>query len=166
MALGKGIAGGYVPLAAAITTPRIADSFRNEPGNEFRNGITYSGHTLACTSALAVIDAIEKENLINNATQMGEYLAEQLNTRVGQHRLFSHVSGIGLLRAINLADDVADKPVGDWIRDWCYDNGMVLRNNGNILVFAPALIITAEQIDWVVDRIEQALNQAAKHFGL
>ena len=72
--------------------------------------------------------------------------------------------GIGLLRAINLVDDVAG--LGDWIRDWCFDHGMILRNNGNILVFAPALIITAEQIDWVVDRIDQALSEAARHFGL
>lgn len=164
MTVGKGFAGGYVPLAAAITTPRIADSFRREPGKEFRNGITFAGHTLGCAAALAVIDFIEKNKLIDNAAKMGDYLAKQLEARVGGHRLYSHVSGIGLLRAINLLD--TDQPIGDWIRDWCYDHGLIMRNNGNILVFAPALIITAEQIDWVMDRIEQSLDAAAEHFGL
>lgn len=164
MTVGKGFAGGYVPLAAAIATPKIADSFRQEVGREFRNGITFGGHTLGCAAALAVIDVIEKNKLVDNAAKMGDYLVEQLETTVRRHRLFSHVSGIGLLRAINLVDDVAG--LGDWIRDWCFDHGMILRNNGNILVFAPALIITTEQIDWVVDRIDQALSEAARHFGL
>jgi len=56
--------------------------------------------------------------------------------------------------------------VGSFIRDYCYQNGIILRNNGDILVFAPALIIRREQIDEVISVLEKALDAARRHFDL
>jgi len=56
--------------------------------------------------------------------------------------------------------------VGSFIRDYCYQNGIILRNNGDILVFAPALIIEREQIDGVISVLEKALDTAGRHFNL
>ncbi len=165
MTIGKGFTGGYIPLAATVTTPKIANVFRNGPGTEFRSGSTYGGHTIACAATLANIEVIQENNLVENAQKMGDYLMRQLE-KLNRHGVISNVSGIGLLRAINMKPELADKPVGAFVRDWAFDHGMILRANGNILVLAPALIITEEQIDWVADQMDQALEAAVAHFGL
>lgn len=56
--------------------------------------------------------------------------------------------------------------VGGWIRDYCYEKGMILRNNGDILVIAPALVMTRQQIDEMLDLMEAAIVAATKHLGL
>jgi len=69
-----------------------------------------------------------------------------------------------------LADRKTKKPldsklkVGNWIRDYCWTNGMILRNNGDILVIAPALIMTKEQVDFMIDLVEESISGAIKHF--
>ena len=83
------------------------------------------------------------------------------------------VRGLGLMSAVELVADPktkqpfgADKPVGSFVRDWCYRNGMILRNNHDILVFAPALIVTEAQIDEIVGILDGALAAAVEHFHL
>ena len=56
--------------------------------------------------------------------------------------------------------------VGSWIRDYCYKRNMILRNNGDILVIAPALIITQEQIDTMLELMDRSIGAAVKHFKL
>jgi len=173
MTIGKGFTGGFIPLGAAVTTPKIADQFRKGPGSELRSGSTYGGHTVACAATLANIAIIEREDLVEHAAEMGAYLEEKLHTLSQKHAIIGHARGIGLLWAIYLvADRATGKPldpelgVGTWIQDWCYRNGMILRNNGEILVLAPSLIITREEIDMVVDLIDQALAAATLEFKL
>jgi putrescine aminotransferase len=172
MAIGKGFSGGYIPLAATVASEKIASAFR-EPGHEFRSGSTYGGHTLACAATLANIEVIEKENLVQNAERMGKYLREKLEGLRNKYKIAGFVSGMGLLQALFLTSDNRSwKPldgrlnVGSFIRDYCFQNGIILRNNGDILVFAPALIIRREEIDDVLMVLEKALESAIKHFGL
>jgi adenosylmethionine-8-amino-7-oxononanoate aminotransferase len=163
MTLGKGLTGGYIPLGVTVTTPRVADVFRQGPGSEFRSGSTYGGHTVACTATLANIGIIEREGLVENAQRMGQLCRQRLAAMQKRHPVIGEVSGVGLLLAVTLD---ADAEVGTWIRDWCWQNGMILRNNGNILVLAPSLIITREQVDEMLWLIDQALVAAVKEFGL
>lgn len=171
MTIGKGFTGGYVPLAAAVTTEKIASAFR-EPGHEFRSGSTYGGHTIACAATLANIEVIERNNLVANAAAMGAHLATGLAALQERHRMAGRVSGMGLLRALFLVADNRTarqlKPslqVGAFVRDFCHANGIILRNNGEILVFAPALIIEREQIDEILSVLDRALAAAEKRFG-
>ena len=60
----------------------------------------------------------------------------------------------------------ANLDVGLWIRDYCWKKGMILRNNGDILVIAPALVMTGEETDFMLDLIDAGLSAAARHFGL
>ena len=173
MTIGKGFTGGFIPLGAAVTTPKIADEFRKKPGCELRSGSTYGGHTVACAATLANIEIIENEALVEGAATKGAYLKGKLDELQEKHPIVGEVSGIGLLWAVTLsADRDAGKPldaklgVGTWIRDWCYENGMILRNNGDILVLAPSLIITTEEIDMLVDMMDRAIGCAAREFGL
>ncbi len=90
MTIGKGFTGGYIPLGAAVTTPKVADVFRREPGCELRNGSTYGGHTLACAATLANIGIIERDNLVERAAKIGpspeNRLGEALQVSAGGRR--------------------------------------------------------------------------------
>jgi len=163
MTLGKGLTGGFIPLGVTMTTPNVAGVFQQGPGHELRSGSTYGGHTVACAATLANIEIIEREGLVENARRMGRYLRDQLGVMQKRHPAIAQLSGIGLLLAVTLR---ADAKVGTWIRDWCWRNGMILRNNGNILVLAPPLIITRRQVDELLVLLNQALTAAEKKFKL
>jgi Adenosylmethionine-8-amino-7-oxononanoate aminotransferase len=172
MAVGKGFTGGYIPLGAAITTSRIYDEFKKAPGTEFRSGSTYGGHNLACAAALANIEVIQKEKLCENATILGEYIRARLEDMKSCH-IVGNVRGMGLLLAVELMKDSNSKTyldpklgVGSWIRDYCYGRGMIIRNNGDILVIAPSLIITKEQVDFMLDLLSDAMKEAVVKFDL
>jgi putrescine---pyruvate transaminase len=169
--IGKGFTGGYIPLGAAVTTEKIYSVFRRA-GHELRSGSTYGGHTLACAATLANIEVIEKNNLVGKAEKTGEYLLKKLEF-LSKHKIVGRFGGIGLLRAIYLTGDREkgvdldpNLKVGSFIRDFCYQNGLILRNNGDILVMAPALIITEEQIDDCIEILDKALAAAQEHFNL
>jgi putrescine aminotransferase len=165
MTIAKGLTGGFIPLGAAVTTPKIADTFRQGPGSEFRSGSTYGGHTVACAATLANIAILERENLVANAAAMGELIRAKLVGLRQQCPIVGDVRGIGLLWAAVLKTD-PQLGVGDWIRAWCYQHGMILRNNGNVLVLAPSLIITAEEVQQMIDLIGQAIAAASREFRL
>ena len=172
MTIGKGFTGGYIPLAAAVTTPKVADAFRKKPGSELRTGSTYGGHTIACAATLANIEIIEKERLVQKAAQTGRHLHKSLEG-LYKHPIVGDVRGIGMLWAVELtASRKPKKPldpdlgVGSWIRDYCYKRGMILRNNGDILVIAPALVMSRNQIDEMLGLMEDAIAAAMKHFKL
>ena len=165
MTVGKGFTGGFIPLAATVTTPRVAEVFRKGPGTELRSGSTYGGHTVACAATLANIGIIEGEGLVENARLQGEYLKSRMDQMREQHPIVGTASGIGLLWALQL--DVDPKlGVGTWIRDWCYNHEMILRNNGDILVLAPSLVLTRNEADFMLDHMEEAIVAAQEHYGL
>jgi len=172
MTIGKGFSGGYIPLAATVTTPKIADVFRKEPGHELRSGSTYGGHTLACAATLANIEIIQKNNLVEKAARMGDFLKPQLE-KLYKYSIVGDVRGIGLLWAVELMADRKSKKkldsqlaVGNFIRQWCWEHGMILRNNGDILVIAPALVINKEEINLMLDLINEAISAAIQKFNL
>jgi putrescine aminotransferase len=103
---------------------------------------------------------------------MGDYLGERL-AGLYRHPIVGDVRGMGLLRAVELvADRETRRPldpglnVGGFVRDYCYRNGMIVRNNGDILVLAPPLTITVEQIDEIVGTIEAGIVAAMDELGL
>jgi adenosylmethionine-8-amino-7-oxononanoate aminotransferase len=164
LCLGKGFTGGYIPLGATVTTEKVYSVFRRA-GHELRSGSTYGGHTLACAATLANIEVIERGRLPERAAALGRYLRGKLEGLAAGHRIVGPMSGIGLLQALFLNVDPARK-TGSFIRDFCWKNGMILRNNGDILVFAPALIITESEIDQIVATLDRALSAAEKELRL
>jgi len=157
MTIGKGFTGGFIPLGATVTTPKIADVFRKVPGHEFRSGSTYGGHTAACAATIANLEIIENEKLVENAAITGKYLGEKLLKLQKKYKFIKEVSGIGLLWVVTLNVD-KKLGIGGKIRDWCWQNGMILRNNGDILVLAPSLIITKKEVDLILEKIDGALR--------
>lgn len=172
MSIGKGFTGGYIPLAATVTTPKVADSFRKDSGRELRSGSTYGGHTVACAATMANIGIIESENLVARAAEEGVYLRERLEG-LKKFPIVGDIRGLGFLQAVELmADREARRPfdtpgqVGSFIRQFCWENGMILRNNGDILVYAPALVMSREEIDSMLELTERALAAAIEKFDL
>ena len=172
MTIGKGFTGGYIPLAATVTTSKIAKVFRKKPGDELRSGSTYGGHTVACAATLANIEIIEKDRLVERAAKLGKVFEKRLKA-MRKHAIVGDARGIGTLWAVELVAQRRGKKkldptlgVGSWIRDYCYKRGMILRNNGDILVLAPALVMTDEEVDWMLSLMEGAIAAAQKHFKL
>jgi adenosylmethionine-8-amino-7-oxononanoate aminotransferase len=115
---------------------------------------------------------MQKEKLVERTSETGKYLKAELE-KLYKHKIVGDVRGIGMLWAIELLADRRTKTrldaalkVGTFIRDWCWQNGMILRNNGDTLVIAPALTTTREEINYMLDQIERGIGHAEKHFGL
>ncbi len=171
LCLAKCFSGGFAPMGVVLTTAEIADTFRR-PGHEFRHGHTFCGHPIAAAAVMAVLDIYEKENLVERAAEMGSYLRERLD-ELYKYPIVGDVRGIGLLQAVELVADKATRAffdnkgeVGGFVRDYCYRNGMILRNNEEILVVAPPLTITPEIIDEMVGNIDAGIAAAIENFGL
>jgi putrescine aminotransferase len=104
---------------------------------------------------------------------MGGYIKKNLDKLARKYSIIGSIRGIGMLWAVELSADRKNKKpldpklkVGGWIRDYCWKNGMILRNNGDILVIAPALNISKESVDFMLDLIDKALAAVVKHFKI
>jgi adenosylmethionine-8-amino-7-oxononanoate aminotransferase len=171
LAVGKGFSGGYLPLGAAIATDKVADTFKSS-GQGFRHVHTYSGHATACAGALANIEIIEKEGLVQRSAELGAYLKKKLE-ELYKYPIVGDVRGMGTLWAVELvADPKTRRPfasggkVGAHIGKFCRDAGMILRCNGDIPVMAPALIMTHAQADEMVGLLDAAIVDAMKNCEL
>ncbi|MDA1097328.1 MAG: aspartate aminotransferase family protein [Chloroflexi bacterium] len=172
MTISKGLTSGYLPMGAAVASKKIVNTFRQGPGSEFRGICTYGGHTLSCAAALANIAIMQREKIVEQAAETGKYLEAELKKLYG-HRIVGEVRGIGMVWAVELLADreskaklPADLNVGAFVRDWCWENGMILRNNADILVIAPALTMTLEEIDIMVGKINEVIEIVMKEFEL
>jgi len=165
----KALTSGYQPLSALLVGDRIAATLV-EKGGEFAHGYTYAGHPVACAVALANLDIIEKEGLVERVkTDTGPYFAKALQERIAGHALVGEVRSFGLMGAIEIVKDKATKerfaPAGSAavvVRDHAIANGMMLRATGDTMILSPPLIWTRSTIDMACERIGKALNLAAK----
>ena len=167
LVVAKGFSGGYLPLGAAIATEEIAQTFHKLGG--FRHVHTYAGHATACAAALANIQIILREDLVRRSAELGAYLEERLRG-LYRHPMVGDVRGMGTLWAVELVADRETRApfspagqAGGFISRFCRDAGMILRNNGDILVMAPALVMTREQADEMVDMVDRAIAGAMGH---
>lgn len=163
----KALTSGYQPLSALLVGERIAGTLV-EKGGEFYHGYTYAGHPVACAVALANLDIIEKEGLVERVrTDTGPYFAEALRERVSGHPLVGETRACGLMGAIEIVKDKATKerfkPSGraaEAVRDHAIANGLMVRATGDTMILSPPLIWTRETIDMACERIVRALDLA------
>jgi taurine--2-oxoglutarate transaminase len=165
LVLAKGLTSGYVPMGAVIVRDQIAEHFQSRM---LPLGSTYAAHPLACAAALACLEEYEKKRLIPHARQMGEVLFRGLRELAGRHRSIGDVRGKGLLACLELVRDRAartplvppntDSPLPMQIRRRAWDEGLHLLARGSLLVIAPPLIITPEQIADGIARLDRVLS--------
>jgi putrescine aminotransferase len=165
MTTAKGITSGYIPLSALLVNDRVADVLINDVG-EFYHGFTYSGHPVACAVALANLDIIENENLVQRSHDLGILLRQKLNDAIGDHPMVGEIRGVGLIGAIELVADKRTRRffdkrgrVGTICRDYCFAGNVILRAVRDTMVFSPPLVISEPEIDMLVERVAHAVHQ-------
>jgi putrescine aminotransferase len=166
MPFAKGVTSGYLPLGGVLVSDRVADVLIDK-GGEFFHGYTYSGHPAACAVALANIDIIERENLVDRVkNDIGPYLQKRWQ-ELGDHPLVGQTRMTGLMGAFEIVADKATlerfdekREAGVVVRDISIDMGVVMRAVGDSIVCAPPLTLTHEEADIIVDTAARALDRA------
>jgi adenosylmethionine-8-amino-7-oxononanoate aminotransferase len=168
MTLAKGLSSGYAPLAATICRTPIARAFGDTPGTPLAHLFTFGGQAVACAAALANIDILQGEGLVENAAQQGRYLLAQLQQLAARHPLVGEVRGLGLLCALELVKDrttrerfAPDGPEMTLLLEILADLGMLTRADSN-LYLAPPLCIQRHEIDRLVTIIDTGLSRFAQ----
>jgi len=171
--IAKGLAAGYQPIGAMLSTSRIFDAIVGGSGF-FQHGHTYIGHATACAAALAVQRVIAEDRLLDNVRARGEQLRARLREALGAHPNVGDVRGRGLFVGVEFVADRASKATLDPARKThaalkrtCMDNGLLVYPmggtvdgvHGDHVLFAPPFICTPADIDNIVDRFVQSVNQ-------
>jgi acetylornithine/N-succinyldiaminopimelate aminotransferase len=144
--------GGGVAIGAMMAKEEIAASLT--PG---KHASTFGGNPLACAASIAVIEAIEENNLLQNATELGEYAKDKLVQLKEENSIIDSIRGIGLMIGVQLT-----KP-GKEIVDKCLQKGLRINcTNETVLRFMPPMIATYDQIDRAVDILDAVLSESHK----
>ncbi len=172
MTVAKGISSGYAPIAATLASQRIADAFVGEKGDALSGGITWGAHPVSCAVALANIEIIERERLVENARAVGEHLATQLAELRARHRVVSDTRGIGLMHTVEMKRDPAagedfraEDDVATRMPELLREQGILSRAGASIAV-APPLVINREEVDNLVDALDQAIGRLEQDLRL
>lgn len=164
VSLAKGITSGYVPLGAVGVTDEVNDRLA-EPDRMFMHGFTYSGHPVACAVALRNIAIIEEESLPANAGLRGDQLLGGLHD-LGNHPHIGNVRGKGLMAIVEIVADKGSKAsytaadgIGAKLQAATRKRGLIVRCNDTGIAVSPPLILTAEEVDRVVNGIGEAIKE-------
>ena len=168
--MAKGISSGYIPLSGIMVGSRVSNVMINE-GGEFYHGYTYSGHPVACAVAIENLKIIKEENLIEHSAKTSIYLNERMQ-EIAEHPLVGEVRMKSLIGAVELVEDKSSRKmfedtgsVGTICRDYCIQNGLVMRAVRDGMIFCPPLIFTNENVDELVDKLKKSLDQTHSHIS-
>ena len=151
--LGKALSGGVFPVSAVLSSDEVMLTIK--PGE---HGSTFGGNPLGCKVAMAALRVIKDENLSKNSELMGNYFREKLNRYIVKSKIIKLVRGKGLLNAIVINDHEESNTAWD-ICLKLKENGLLAKpTHGNIIRFAPPLIINKNQIDQAVDIIIKSVK--------
>jgi adenosylmethionine-8-amino-7-oxononanoate aminotransferase len=169
MTLGKGLSGGYLPLAATLVRPVIFEAFLG-PAHEsraFYYGHTFTGNPLGCAAALASLESFREENTLARGRDAAAMLEARLQ-RLRHHPNVGEVRGLGLMWAIDLVADARtgepfpeEARMGHRVCRAARDHGVILRPLGDSVIVMPPLVISAAEIDAIGDALEAAIEEVA-----
>src|SRR5918911_63800 len=169
----KGINSGYVPIGAMVVREPIAEWIRSRM---FAGGLTYSGHPLACASAVASIEAFREEGIVEHAAEMGPVFGEALHGLQDKHPSIGEVRGLGCFWGIELvknretreplvpfnATGEAFAPVAR-VYKAALERGLYLMTHWNVVMVCPPLTITRDEIEEGIAVLDEALAVADEH---
>jgi len=167
----KGLGAGYYPVFAVITTESVHEAIKKGNGN-FVHGHTYSQNPLACATGIAVLDYIDRHDLVARSAKMGAYLIEKLKA-LYRHPFVGDVRGLGLFAGVEFVRDRDTKEtfapalkVNALISNLAFDKGLIVYPggggadgvNGDHVLIAPPFIITEEQVDQLVAILDEVIG--------
>lgn len=165
LCLAKGLSGGYLPIAATLTTDDVWQAFLGEyaESKTFFHGHTYTGNPLGAAVALATLDVFDEEQTLlklpEKITRLGEHLQ-----RISQLPHVGNVRQCGLIAGIELVSDLATKEPYPWAQkrgirvcQYARTEGVLLRPLGNVIVIMPPLAITLEELDRIAGAVERGI---------
>jgi adenosylmethionine-8-amino-7-oxononanoate aminotransferase len=164
MSVAKGITSGYIPLSASIASRRLAGAFAEHSTQENVHPNTYAAHPVACAAALANLQIMEKDHLVENAAAMGERLLEGLTAAVGKRRIVGEVRGRGLMVCAELVEaNGSGRPLPQAevakLDRMAWDRGAIVYVRGHVVRLAPPLCITREEVDQLVDIVAASIDE-------
>ena len=168
--MAKGISSGYIPLSGIMVGKRVSDVLIDE-GGEFYHGYTYSGHPVACAVAIENLKIIREENLIENSKNTSVYLNEKMkeiadHPLVGEVRMKSYIGCVELVKDKEKGTMFEDTgTVGTICRDYCIENGLIMRAVRDGMIFCPPLIFSKNHIDELVEKLKKSLDQTHNHIN-
>jgi adenosylmethionine-8-amino-7-oxononanoate aminotransferase len=178
LAVSKGFGAGYVPLGAMVARGGIVDAVMAAGG--FLHGFTYAGNPLACATGLAVIDEIERGDLMGNAARTGAYFKAQMAGLMDRFPFIGDVRGIGMLLAMEFVADRASRAplppemkAHERVVEAAYARGLIIYSRrsrggfaGDHVLVCPPMITTPAQVDDIIGRLGDALAAFARDVNL
>jgi adenosylmethionine-8-amino-7-oxononanoate aminotransferase len=170
LCLGKGLTGGYAALSAVALKPHVADAFwgPEEAGVQFHSGHTYGGNPVACAAGVAALTLLREARLPERAATLGDHLRSGLESLAARWPgVIRSVRGLGLIAGIEFvgADPAAqgvgqasEGAIGLEVAAAARRRGLLFRRGAGIATFGPPLTITPEEIDWLVQRLDEAVG--------
>jgi taurine--2-oxoglutarate transaminase len=172
MTMAKGLTSGYAPLGAVAMKPEIAATFDDRV---YEGGLTYNGHPISLAAAIAVIDVIQQDRLVEKACQTGETLLTVLKEMAVEHPSVGEVRSIGLFAAIELVKNRETRepmapyggssPEMNAVKQYLLEHGVFAYTHWNIILVIPPLIITQEQLAEGLAVINDALSITDKNIN-
>ncbi|MGC1272301.1 MAG: adenosylmethionine--8-amino-7-oxononanoate transaminase [Planctomycetaceae bacterium] len=170
LCLAKGITGGYLPLAATLTTDAIYEAFLAPPheAKTFFHGHTYTGNPLACAAALASLELFEQNDVLGNVRRNADRLAERLAV-LNDHPRVAEVRQKGVMVGIELVQDrdglapfSPERRTGHLVTLAARRRGVILRPLGDVAVLMPAPAMPVEQIDRLCEIAVESIAEATR----
>lgn len=164
LSFAKGVTSGYQPLGGIQINEAIHDAIMNAPSHQkWMHAYTYSGHPTCCAVALANLDILEQEKLVENAAARGAQLLSGLQTLLDLPCV-GDVRGLGLMAAIEFVKDKASKtpdvPLAEKVQALCLERGLLSRVKGQSYLLAPPLSITEDEVNHLLNIVYDAVAAA------
>ena len=160
----KALTSGYIPIGAAVASKKVSEAFMGDD-SQFRHLITFGGNPVACAAAMANLDIMEGEGMVENSAEMGNYMYEQLQTLYEHPSVGDVRGGMGLLCAVELVKDrdtkesfPAEAKLADKIAPLMNEHNLLGRP-GNSIYLAPPLCITKDEVDHVVSQVDSVITK-------
>ena len=161
----KGITSGYIPLGAVLISDKLIKNISKE-SSLFFHGYTYSGHPASCAAALKNIEIIKRDKILEHVKDVGPYFQNELK-KLYEIPIVGDVRGIGLMSGIECVIDkssknplILDQAIASRIDEESLKLGLIIRPIYHICVLSPALIITKDQINDLIEKLYQAITNA------
>lgn len=154
----KGVSSGYLPVGGVVVSGEVAEPFWSGDGAVFRHGATYSGHPACCAAALANLEILEREGLVERARELEGELASVLAPLAERPEVAEVRAGLGLLAAVELAPDlVAQGGVARVARE-ARERGVFVRALGTSVAVSPPLTVRSEHLELLAEALTGAIE--------